>query len=209
MILGKGADGDVSGWRNPVSPDNPARPRRARARPSPSAAQQLGRGCLSLRRKPLGAVRPALGALPRAGDPRILQLPLPELAPSQAFARRLPGFVGPTPSTNLDARYVTSNLVSAQPSIRNGAGAAGPRPVSADVRGDAPPESHKGLANRPPARATMGVCLKRHPRISAALDSSAAPVAHRHFSRVRARRHLNRGRVSASTRVIPMCLARQ
>ncbi len=34
-------------------------------------------------------------------------------------------------------------------------------------------------ANTPSGRATMNVCLKRHPRISAALDSSAAPVAHR------------------------------
>lgn len=62
------------------------------------------------------ALRAPPGALPRAGDPRISQLPLPELAPSRAFARRLPGFVGPTPSTNLDTRCVTSNLVSAHPS---------------------------------------------------------------------------------------------
>ena len=116
------------------------------------------------------ALRAPPGALPRAGDPRILQLPLPELAPSRAFARRLPGFVGPTPSTNLDTRCVTSNLVYAQPSTRNG------------VHADANVRSSGSCAwDSPPRRATMGDCLKRHPRSSAALDSSAAPVAHRRF----------------------------
>ena len=116
------------------------------------------------------ALRAPPGALPRAGDPRILQLPLPELAPSRALARRLPGFVGPTPSTNLDTRYVTSTLVSAQPSTRNAGHAVGmSQPGAKDAWGD------------PPRRATMGDCLKRHPRISAAIVSAAAPVAHRRF----------------------------
>ena len=122
------------------------------------------------------ALRAPPGALPRAGDPRILQLPLPELAPSRAFARRLPGFVGPTPSTNLDTRCVTSTLVFAHPSTRNG--------VQADGMG---PSSGKNASDTPPRRATMGDCLKRHPRSSAALDSSAAPVAHRPLSAGRGR----------------------
>ena len=118
------------------------------------------------------ALRAPPGALPRAGDPLILQRPLPELAPSRAFARRLPSFVGPTPSTNLDERSVTSNLVSAQPSTRNASQSAGR--AAGQVR-----PSGRNSWDSLPRRATMGVCLKRHPRISAALDSSAAPVAHR------------------------------
>lgn len=148
---------------------------------------------------------PRPGAPPRAGDPLILQRALPELAPSRAFARRLPGFVGPTPSTNRDERYVTSNLVSAQPSIRSAAAVAGVaihRRCRGAVRANADcggarhglwtgsrlemaPRRRlaapvtESVADRPPGRATLGDCLQRHPRMSAAMVSSAALTVHR------------------------------
>lgn len=61
MILDRGADGDVSGWRTLVSPGDPAGPRHARARPSPSAAEQRETMRLALRHNPLALCAPPVG----------------------------------------------------------------------------------------------------------------------------------------------------